>query len=106
MGCEQLNTFAGWKPGSDRAKVYVHLNNDDINKAIRDQYGLDNGEDEELSIECPFCGASNEPEYSECRQYGRPLSLKQETEREEKQNVLEQLKELEEKGVLDHPLSL
>jgi len=40
MGYEQLNKFAGWTPGSDRAKVYVHLNNDDVNQAIRDEYGL------------------------------------------------------------------
>jgi integrase/recombinase XerD len=47
MGYEQLNKFAGWKPGSDRAKVYVHLNNDDVNRAIRDEYGLSGGEDED-----------------------------------------------------------
>jgi integrase len=101
MGYEQLNKFAGWKPGSDRAKVYVHLNNDDVNKAIRDQYGLSGGDDEDQSRECPFCSAENESEHSECRQCGRPLSLEDKVEQEEKQNVLERLSELEEKGVLD-----
>jgi hypothetical protein len=51
MGYEHLNKFVGWKPGSDRAKVYVHLNNDEVNQAIRDQYGLYGTEDEEKSIE-------------------------------------------------------
>jgi integrase len=101
MGYEQLNKFAGWKPGSDRAKVYVHLNNDDVNKAIREKYGLSGDEDEDQSQECLFCGTENQSEHSECRQCGRPLSLEEETEREEKQDVLERLAELEEKGVLE-----
>jgi hypothetical protein len=101
MGYEQLNKFAGWKPGSDRAKVYVHLNNDDVNKAIRDQYGLDSEDEEEKPIQCPFCSTENESQHSECRTCGRPLSLKEESEKEEKQAVLERLSELEEKGVLE-----
>nr|WP_207890208.1 tyrosine-type recombinase/integrase [Natrarchaeobius chitinivorans] len=101
MGYEQLNKFAGWKPGSDRAKVYVHLNNDDVNKAIREEYGLNNGEDEEKNIKCGFCNAENKPGHTECRNCGRILSLKQEAEQKEKQRILERLRKLEEKGVLD-----
>ncbi|WP_436935723.1 tyrosine-type recombinase/integrase [Halovenus marina] len=101
MGYEQLNKFAGWKPGSDRAKVYVHLNNDDVNKAIREKYGLSTGEKQDQSQDCPFCGTKNQSTYSECRNCGRPLSLEQETNREEKQEVLERLAELDEKGVLE-----
>jgi hypothetical protein len=67
MGYEQLNKFAGWKPGSDRAKVYVHLTSDDVNKAIRDEYGLENEGDEDQSTDCPFCGTENKPHHSECR---------------------------------------
>jgi hypothetical protein len=95
MGYEQLNKFAGWKPGSDRAKVYVHLNNDDVNRAIRDEYGLSGGEDEDLSQVCPFCGTENQSEHSECRQCGRPLSLEDKADKEEKQDVLEKLEQLE-----------
>jgi len=101
MGYEQLNKFAGWKPGSDRAKVYVHLNNDDVNQAIRDEYGLSNGEDEEEDTDCPFCSTSNQPGHSECRNCGRPMSLEQEKRKEEKQEVLERLNILEEEGVLE-----
>jgi integrase len=101
MGYEQLNKFAGWKPGSDRAKVYVHLNNDDVNQAIRDRYGLDPSTDEEQEIRCSFCGAQNQSEHSECRNCGRPLSLEDEKDRMEKQEVLEKLAELDEDGVLD-----
>jgi len=106
MGYEQLNKFAGWKPGSDRAKVYVHLNNDDVNKAIRDKYGLDTSEDEEEPVSCPFCGTENQHEHSECRNCGRALSLKKQAEKQNKQEVLEQLNELEENGTLEKLLRL
>ncbi|MFC4550232.1 MULTISPECIES: tyrosine-type recombinase/integrase [Halorussus] len=101
MGYEQLNKFAGWKPGSDRAKVYVHLNNDDVNKAIRDEYGLDVEEDQDSMTPCSFCGTENQDVHTECRNCGRPLNLEQETQKEEKQEVLERLAELEEEGVLE-----
>jgi hypothetical protein len=101
MGYEQLNKFAGWKPGSDRAKVYVHLNNDDVNQAIRDEYGLETSAEDEQSVNCTFCGTENESQHTECRNCGRPLSLKDKTEKEEKQAVLERLSELDEKGVLE-----
>ena len=101
MGYEQLNKFAGWKPGSDRAKVYVHLTNDDVNQAIRDEYGLSTADEEAKSMDCPFCSATNQTDHSECRQCGRPLSLEDQTQREEKLAVLERLAELDEQGVLD-----
>jgi len=101
MGYEQLNKFAGWVPGSDRAKVYVHLNNDDVNAAIRDEYGLESNEDEQTTIQCPFCGAENQSEHAECRTCGRPLSLKEESEHEDRMRVLERLEELEESGLLE-----
>jgi DNA-directed RNA polymerase subunit RPC12/RpoP len=101
MGYEQLNKFAGWKPGSDRAKVYVHLNNDDVNQAIRDKYGLEASEEEKSDINCPYCGTENQSGHSECRTCGRVLSLEQKTKKEEKQQVIERLAELDDKGVLE-----
>ena len=100
MGYEQLNKFAGWTPGSDRAKVYVHLNNDDVNQAIRDQYGLSGSDEEEKMRQCPFCGSENQASHTECRNCGRPMDLESKTKQQEKQNVLEHLSELEERGVL------
>lgn len=84
MGYEQLNKFAGWKPGSDRAKVYVHLNNDDVNQAIRDEYGISNGEAEEESWSCGFCSTENKDGHTECRNCGRPQNLEKQTQTEEK----------------------
>jgi integrase/glutaredoxin len=101
MGYEQLNKFAGWKPGSDRAKVYVHLTNDDVNQAIRDEYGLAGDEDEQTQVACPFCSATNQADHAECRQCGRPLSFEQQVQQAEKRSIVERLKELEEQGVLD-----
>jgi integrase len=101
MGYEQLNKFAGWVPGSGRAKVYVHLNNDDVNKAIRDKYNVEaEGDEEDKSIKCAFCGTSNESQFSECRDCGRPLSLENKANKQDRQEVLERLAELDEKGVL------
>jgi len=102
MGYEQLNKFAGWVPGSNRAKIYVHLNNDDVNEAIRDEFNVEANEDEEEDMkECAFCGTDNQPQHTECRNCGRPLSLEQENSKEEKQEILERLNELEENGVLE-----
>jgi ribosomal protein L40E len=101
MGYEQLNKFAGWKPGSDRAKVYVHLNNDDVNKAIRDQYGINKEQEEDENQNCSFCNAENQPEYSECRNCGRPLNLEEHRSQEDKKQVIERLSQLEDKGVLE-----
>jgi len=102
MGYEQLNKFAGWKPGSDRAKVYVHLNNDDVNQAIRDEYGLTTGTEEDQPIDCPFCNTTNQPGHSECRTCGRPLTVEQRVQEEKEQAIIERLEELEEKGVFDN----
>ena len=102
MGYEQLNKFAGWVPGWNRAKIYVHLNNDDVNEAIRDEFNVEAEEEEEAKMkECAFCGTENQPQHSECRNCGRPLSLEREKSKEEKQEVLERLNELEENGVLE-----
>lgn len=101
MGYEQLNKFAGWVPGSSRAKVYVHLTNEDVNQAIRDEYGLVNGDDEHQAVDCPFCNATNQPGHAECRQCGRPLSLERQATQDDKLRILERLKELDEQGVLD-----
>ncbi|MFC4359261.1 tyrosine-type recombinase/integrase [Halobium salinum] len=101
MGYEQLNKFAGWKPGSDRAKVYVHLNNDDVNQAIRQEYGLNTDNNESETVDCPFCGQTNQSHHSECGNCGRPLSLQQKNEQRSKQEVIDRLVELEEKGVLE-----
>ena len=101
MGYEQLNKFAGWVPGSSRAKVYVHLNNDDVNQAIRDQYGIASATDETQSVTCAVCGTENQPVETECRTCGRPLSLEQQSTQDEKQRILERLVELDDQGVLE-----
>lgn len=107
MGYEQLNKFAGWVPGSGRAKVYVHLNNDDVNKAIRDKFNVEaESSEEEQTLKCGFCGTRNQSEFSECRDCGRPLNLERHVEKQDKQKVLERLNELEENGVLEKLLDL
>ncbi|MDY6778198.1 MAG: tyrosine-type recombinase/integrase, partial [Candidatus Nanohaloarchaea archaeon] len=101
MGYEQLNKFAGWKPGSDRAKVYVHLNNDDVNQAIRDEYGLTTRSDGGEETVCPFCDAVNQSGHTECRTCGRPLEPERQAKQEERMEVVEKIQELADRGVLD-----
>lgn len=101
MGYEQLNKFAGWVPGSSRAKVYVHLTNDDVNQAIRDQYGIADADTERQQVACPFCGTTNQGSHNECRTCGRPLTLERQVEQDHDRTALEKLAELEKKGVLD-----
>jgi len=101
MGYEQLNKFAGWEPGSDRAKIYVHLNNDDVNQTIRDHYGLTTDETETEASICAICGTENQHGHTECRTCGRPLSLEDGVDQSSKLEKLERLVELEERGLLD-----
>jgi predicted ATP-dependent serine protease len=62
---------------------------------------LESEGDEDQSVRCSFCGTENQSQHAECRNCGRPLSLEQETSKEEKQQVLERLQELDENGVLE-----
>lgn len=105
MGYEQLNKFGGWVPGSDRAKVYVHLTSEDVNEAIRDHYGLGDDDGGNSTTDCPFCGTKNQSNHSECRRCGRPTNLEQQFnsqgDTDTSGSLFERLKELEEKGVLD-----
>ena len=101
MGYEQLNKFGGWVPGSDRAKVYVHLTSEDVNEAIRDHYGLRRDDEDKKTTDCPFCETPNQSTHAECRKCGRPLSLKHLTNRDSDQRLIQRLKKLEEMGMLD-----
>lgn len=100
MGYEQLNKFAGWVPGSDRAKVYVHLTNDDVNEAIREQYGLQSSTEAQKET-CDFCGQQNPADRYECMNCQRPLSLEKETQQKDLRKAVELYNRLEDEGGLE-----
>lgn len=102
MSHEQLCKFAGWKPGSNRARVYVHLINDDVNRAIREEYGLETADEGNGMVRCQVCGAKNEGGDFECRNCKRPLSLEKSEKQEELQQAVEIYNRLEEAGGIEN----
>jgi hypothetical protein len=49
-GYVQLHKFTGGV-SSDPAKVYGHLDSEDVNRSIRDKYGLDTAQDDDQSVD-------------------------------------------------------
>lgn len=98
MSHEQLCKFAGWVPGSDRAKVYVHLTNDDVNEAIREEYGL-SASSQDQEVECRFCGMINPPDRSDCQRCRRPLSLEKKSQKDSLQQAVDLVNEVEDGGI-------
>jgi integrase len=105
---EQLCKFAGWKPGSGQFHVYVHLDSEDVNQAIRKQYGMGQ-ESEKQPIICKICWQKNEPERLECLRCRRPLKIEALSENRKVDEVREALKvlaELQEQGKLEELLKV
>lgn len=103
---EQLCKFAGWKPGSGQFHVYVHLDSEDVNQAIRKQYGMGQ-EAEKQPIICKICWQKNDPERSECLRCRRPLKIEALVENRKVDEVREALRvlaELQEQGKLEELL--
>jgi integrase len=105
---EQLCKFAGWKPGSGQFHVYVHLDSEDVNQAIRKQYGMGQ-EAEKQPIICKICWQKNDPERLECLRCRRPLKIEALAENRKVDEVREALKvlaELQEQGKLEELLKV
>lgn len=69
----------GWVPGSNMAKVYVHLSGRDPDTAILKAHGIDvrEGEVEKVDLPkpCPRCDTSNPSNARYCRNCGLPLDV-------------------------------
>lgn len=97
-GGEHLKKFAGWRPNSDMANVYVHLADNDLDDALLEAYGLKRKQEteEKLPKKCPRCQKLCDFNQEICNQCGMGLTieamLKIEEERrkeQEKQKALE-----------------
>jgi anaerobic ribonucleoside-triphosphate reductase len=77
------------------------LNNDNVNQAIREEYGLEMAGIDDQQVTCSICGSENQSGHSESRTCGRPLSLEASTQLQEKLEILGRLAELEEQIVLE-----
>jgi CRISPR/Cas system CSM-associated protein Csm5 (group 7 of RAMP superfamily) len=48
--------YLGWVPGTRMTKVYVHLADQDVDKAILGMYGIEKNDETEMSVlRCPRC---------------------------------------------------
>jgi integrase/recombinase XerD len=74
-----LKLFAGWRPDSKMASVYVHLSGADLDETLAKAYGEQPLETKEYKIEgatpkeCPRCREKNPPENLYCYKCGFDL---------------------------------
>jgi len=76
----------GWTPDSKMNSVYEHLNNDDVDKAVLESFGIKSDKElEKIPITCPRCKLVNHPHDKQCSGCGQALDLKTAIELEEKE---------------------
>ena len=87
----------GWSSISRMPSRYTHLNNEDVERAIFEHYGIQKQETEteRLPKTCPICNMSNPAENGICEQCGKPMSAETASKIEQKEEELR--KELSEK---------
>ena len=97
----QLNLFAGWVQGSDRAKTYVHFSARDLEDVLLGINGLQKPDKETQKFRlrvCPRCENSNPPHALRCEKCGLILdqSLALKVEEEQNHSLKERIEKLEE----------
>ena len=87
----QMRLRHGWTPSSKMPENYVHMNNEDVDKAILSKYGIipKNEENIQSPKKCRICDMPNSPDANICHKCGKPLDLEtaldMEKEHEEKE---------------------
>lgn len=76
-----LQANMGWIQGSRMAKIYVHLDDDDVDRAVLKVYGIEKTVDKERNVTytpkvCPRCKESNSNIAEYCSKCGLPLDPK------------------------------
>ena len=73
-----LEAQMGWVPGSQMARVYVHLSGRDVDEAILRSHGIELEDEGKARVnplrECPRCGEFNEAEGRFCQACGMALT--------------------------------
>ncbi len=83
----QLCQHFGWQQGSPMTRIYVHMNPNQLNDAMRRLYGLgDKKKMEESKLQpkkCEICGHLNEVGVETCINCSNPLTLKKALEKKD-----------------------
>lgn len=88
----------GWSSGSKMPGRYEHMMNSDVEEAMFKHYGISSAKGEDLVNKpriCKICDLPNSYDAKLCTKCGKPLSLKTAIEKEEQEN--NEKKQLEEK---------
>lgn len=98
----QLNLFAGWVQGSDRAKTYVHFSARDLEDTLLEINGLKQSEKEAGKMKlktCSRCNNINPPDALRCEKCGLILDpkLALQVEKEQDGSIKERIDRIEEK---------
>ena len=72
-----LALYFGWIMGSDQIRTYIHCSGRDIDKAMKNYYGISTEVEKPKisSVQCRVCKTINEPNNQFCYQCGTPLSV-------------------------------
>ncbi|MGI0064902.1 MAG: tyrosine-type recombinase/integrase, partial [Nitrosopumilaceae archaeon] len=83
----QLKKRHGWSVRSNMPARYVHMQDQDVENAILNQYGISKKKEEKLRLplRCQACEFLNSADIKLCEKCGRPLDLKTALDIEEKQ---------------------
>jgi integrase len=67
--------YMGWVPGTKMVKVYIHLADQDVERAILEMHGIKPAEDKDIKvIQCPRCSFVNPGGSKFCSRCGLPLT--------------------------------
>lgn len=85
----------GWTSDSKMASRYTHLNQDDLDSAILENFGIVSKDYKEIPFKvCPACKYRNNTDVEYCESCTKPLDLKTAIQQDEKKsNEIEELKQ-------------
>ncbi len=93
---QQLKVFFGWTRASDMASVYVHLSGKDVDDALLNVYGIQQGSEESKitklkPVFCVMCNTQNEATNKFCKLCGMILDENKRIEMQAKETQNEEI---------------
>ncbi len=86
----QLDSHLGWATGSNMPRMYVHLSEQDADRAMLAMHGIKQEDEKQVLTfqECHICGTKNGPTSVQCSHCGRALDVVEYTNLEERRKQL------------------